>query len=174
MKSTDTKGFSLLETVVYVGLLGAMAIFVSNSLLQMTSTYQRVVAEREALSGARMLLETITRNIAEAQEVYEPTSRFDSDAGQLSLVTVSEVQPEHTTAYVDFWQDNGVLLMRAEGSATTTLSSPAVRVSKLRFEHVTQGSGREAVRMLMRVDVPDLRFSASATLAVTVALRGNY
>ncbi|MBI3630976.1 MAG: prepilin-type N-terminal cleavage/methylation domain-containing protein [Candidatus Sungbacteria bacterium] len=168
------KGFSLMELIVYVALLGMLSVFATNALIQIASTYQRSRAEHAALSDARTLLDTLVRAISQAKEVYAPTSRFGSDAGQLSLVTAVGARPGHTDAYVDFWSDNGVFLTRAEGSATTTLSSVGVRVTKLRFERMVQSYGREAVRTTLRVEAINQHFPASVVLTVTTALRGSY
>jgi len=165
---------SLVEIVMYVALLGALSVFVTNSLIQIAGAYQRVRAEREVLSGARTLLDAVAKSTAAAEEVYTPASRFNSDAGQLSLVTVLGATPGHTTAYIDFWVDGGRAFSRAEGSATTTLTVASVRVVKFRFERLVQGLNREAVKTTVQVDSANPRFPASVTLNATTALRGNY
>ena len=128
-------GMSLIEIVVYVGLLAAISVLVSSSLIQIANVYQRMRTEREVLSNARIILDTLTRNIAQAKGVYAPTSNFDNDAGQLSLASVVGAQPGHTTAYVDFWLDNGLFLSRTEGGIANTLSASSVRV-KIGRAHV--------------------------------------
>ncbi len=168
------RGISLIEAIVYVALLGVVAVFVANSLIQIVHTYARARAEREVLSNARTILERVAKQAAQAQEIYGPTSKFDTDLGQLSLVTSAISTPGHTTAYADFWSDAGAVYVRQEGAGTTMLSAASVRVSVLRFERIIQALGREAVRITIRVDSAAARFPASATLTTTTALRGNY
>ena len=168
------EGFTLIELTVYVALLGVISVFMANSLIQILSTYQQARAEREVISNSRLLMETITKNISSAQEVYAPTSRFNTDLGQLSLITAIDPTAEHTTAYIDFWTDGGQLLMRAEGHATTTLSSASVQINKFRLEHLFQGLGREAVKITLGVIYGTAPYAASTTLNSTTALRGNY
>jgi len=167
-------GFSLLEAVVYVALLGVVIVFIANSLIFLVQTYARARAEREVLANARSIVDHLATKSSSSQETYSFTSKFDTDAGQLSLVSVVAPTTGHTTAYADFWVDNGVVYMREEGGAETALSAATVRVTILRFERIIQALGREAVRMTIRVDAASPTFPASAILTTTTALRGNY
>lgn len=173
-KLRSTTGMSMIEMVIYIGLLGLVGLFVAQFLLQTVSLYQRVRSEREVLSNSRLILENITEEAAAAQVVYAPTSKFNSDTGQLSLITQVGAPAMHTSAYVDFWVDNGRMYMRKEGNGIVALSSPSVRVSQFFVERLAQGVGRDAVRVTVSVDFPLAQFPASATLHSTIALRGNY
>lgn len=168
------KGFSLIEAVVYVALLGVVSVFVANSLIYLTGTYARSRAEREVLSNARSLMERVSSHIAASQEVYGFTSRCDADAGQLSLLTATTSTPGHTAGFTDFWVDAGVVSMREEGAVALPLSSASVQITVFKCERIIQSLGREAVRVTIRADAAAARFPASATLTTTTALRGNY
>ena len=168
------QGFTLIETLVYVALLGIVSIFITDSLIKIVSTYQRVRAEREVASNARLLLETVVKNISTAQEIYAPTSRFNNNSGQLSLITPLDPTSQHTLAYIDFWNDAGQLLMRREGTAVAVLSSATANVTQFRVERIFQGLGREAVNISLSVSYAPIPSTASTTLFATISLRGNY
>lgn len=163
----------MIEIVIYIALLGGMAVFMGNFLIQTVSVYQRSVAEREVISNGRLILETVGKNVSEAKEVYASASVFNANGGQLSIVTAATSTPGHTASYIDFWIDNGLFLMKREGQATTTLSASSVRVTKFYLERIVQGLGREAMKMTIQVDSAS-KYPASATLNATIALRGNY
>ena len=165
---------SLLETLVYVAIMGMVSVFIVNSLINIISVYRRVQAEREVLSNARLMMETVTKNIAYSQEVYAPTSRFNTVNGQISLITPLDTLPEHTTKYIDFWSDGNRLLIHEEGKTDTTLSSATVQVTQFRVERIVQGLGREAIKITLNVVSRTLPQVASTTLNATTALRGNY
>jgi len=167
-------GISLIETVVYVGLVGLLTVFITNSLIQVVGTYQRARAEREVVSNARLIMETLTKHISYSQEIYNPTSKFATSTGQISLITQLNTTPEHTTTYMDFWTDGSRLLMREEGKATSTLSSADVTITQFRVEEIFQGLGRQTVRITLGVSSTVLPSVASTTLNATAALRGNY
>ena len=168
------EGMSLIETLVYVAILGMISIFIVNSLIKIVAVYRQAQAEREVLSNARLMMETVTKHIAYSQEVYAPTSRFNTPNGQISLITPLDILPEHTTKYLDFWSDGNRLLMRQEGQATTTISAATVQVAQFRVERIVQGLGREAIKITLHVISPALPHVASTTLNATTALRGNY
>ena len=168
------RGITLTETVVYVALLGAMVVLVANFLIQVVNVYNRVRAEREVLSNARLLLETVDKNNSDAAEVYGSTSRFNTDSGQLSLVTAVGPTAEHTVNYVDFWVDNGGLWTKKEGSSSSLISASSVRVTKFRIERILQGLARESVRIILRLEYANTAFPSVITLTSTTALRGNY
>lgn len=173
-KNRTARGTTILEIVVYTALFGVIAIIVSNFLIQVVGAYNISRAEREVLSNGRLLLETITKSLSESEGIYTPTSAFANDLGQISLVTKTGVQPEHQTAYIDFWVDNGRLWMRKEGVSPSPLSAASVRVGKFRLERLSQGLGRDAVRVTLQVNFAQPKFSSTITLTTTTALRGNY
>lgn len=168
------KGFSLVEIVLYVALLGMAAAFMVNSFIQITNVYARARAEREVLANARAALTAITDAIASSQTVYGPTSRFNSDTGQLSLATTATSTPGEAASYMDFWVDGGRIFERGEGQAAIPLSASTARVTQFRFERIMQTLGREAVKTTIRVDAASTKFPASVTLNATTALRGSY
>lgn len=167
-------GISLIEALVYVGLIGIISVSIIYSTIQITSTYQRARVQREVLSNARLMMETLTKKIAYSQEVYAPASRFNSNNGQLSLITPTDTLPQHTAAYVDIWTDGNRLLIREEGRATTTLSSATVQITQFRLNRIFQGLGREAIQITLGVSSSALPLIASTTLQATTALRGSY
>lgn len=166
-------GFSLLEIMIYIALLGGIAVFVINFLLHTVNVYQRSVAERGVVANGRLLLEFVNKTISESQEIYRPTSKFLDNAGQLSLVDAATSTPQHTTMYIDFWADNGIFYMKREGGATIALSAASVRVSRFYIEEIAQGLGRQAVKATIQVDSAS-KYPSSTTLNSTTALRGNY
>jgi type II secretory pathway pseudopilin PulG len=167
------KGISIVEVIIYIAILGGLSVLIVNFLLQVTSVYHRARAEREVLSNARLLLETVNKSISPAREVYVPTSRFNTDLGQLSLSTALGAQTGHTASYIDFWIDNGRLWTRQEGGVNTALSAATVRVNKFKAERIVQGLGREAIKVTLEISSAS-KFPISTTLHMTTALRGNY
>ena len=167
-------GLTLVETIVYAALLGLVMIVVVNFLVRIGDVYQRARVEREVVSNARLILETAEKSIAEAREVYQPTSKFQQNLGQLSLVTATNPTVEHSTDFLDFWVDGGQLWMRKEGQAAIPLSAPSVRITKWYLEWVLQGLEREAVKITLQVDSASTKYPSTITLNSTVALRGNY
>lgn len=175
IKLSHRSGISMLETIVYIGILSVFTVVIVAILTQIVHTYNRVRVQREVVSNGRLAIEAMVQQVAVSQAVYAPTSVFGSNAGQLSVVTTTDVPLEETVNRVDFWLDNGRVWMRKEGSATTSVTSPSVRVNQLRFDQISQSLGREAVKITLQITgFADAKFMASTTLHSTTALRGTY
>jgi len=168
-------GVSMLETVIYIGILSVFTVVIVAILMSIVHTYNRVRVQREVVSNGRLAIEAMMQQIGPSSAIYAPTSVFGNNVGQLSIVSQVEAQPEETVNRVDFWLDNGLVWMRKEGSATTSITSPSVRVNQLRFDQISQGLGREAVIITLQItSFADATFTASSTLHATAALRGTY
>lgn len=174
VNNRDTQGVTLLEIVVYVALLGMISVYIANFLITVVNTYQRARAEREVLSNGRLVLETINKDIMQAVEIYTPTSKFNNNSGQISLITSIGAPTEHTTQYVDYYVDNGRLWMRQEGQSAIPLSASSVQITQFRLEQIEQALNYEAVKITLTLNFSQTKFATSITLNATTALRGNY
>lgn len=167
-------GFSLIEIIIYTALIALVSIFVINSLIRVVDAYNHARAEGEVITNARGILDTVTETIAFSQEAYVPTSRFNVDLGQLSLISPAATTTGHTTSYIDFYIDGGRLWRRQEGQMAEALSAASVMVSRFRLEHIIQKFGREAVRITLTVDYSNKKFPRTITLQTSATMRGNY
>ncbi|MBI4137847.1 MAG: type II secretion system protein [Candidatus Sungbacteria bacterium] len=170
----SSSGFTLIEMTVYVGLLGLLAILMTTILVKITTTYQRTRAERAVVSNSRLLAETLSKTIASSREAYAPTSAFNTDAGQLTLVTGDAPIQEHETKFIDFWIDAGQLLVKEEGKPPSVLSAASVRIKKFRIERIVQGLNRESIRFTLGIEAAHSAAETQTTITTAATLRGNY
>lgn len=173
-KNKTQSGFTLIEMIIYVALVGVVAVMMNNFIIQASRSYQEMRAEREVVSNSRLILEQLTKNISRAGDVYAPTSKFNITTGQLSLITASSSLA--TYSYTDFWLDNGQLWMRQEGVGAEPISASSVKVTSFYMERILQGLSRQAVKITLTVEYnsPTLVTVASSTLNSTISLRGTY
>lgn len=169
-------GFTLLEAVIYVAFLGIISVVIINFMIQISNAYHVLQAEREVVSNARLVVERMEKSIAQAVEIYTPTSWFNTNSGQLSLIIPSSSDPNHQNIYMDFWLDNGRLWMKRDGQNAVPISASSVRIESFYLERITQRLYREAVKMTVQVkyNAPINLPVASTTLNATIALRGAY
>ncbi len=170
------RGFTLIEMIIYVAFLGFLMVWIIGAMVRSSTIYQATRAEREVVSNARLALERIQRVLAEADDIYTPTSRFGSDNGQLSIFTSSSAVAGHTGSYVDFWLNDGRLWTKEEGQNLLPVTSPSVKVSSFFLENISQGLNKDAVKISLRVEyyVSLGAPVASTTLYTTISLRGAY
>lgn len=134
------RGFSLIEAVVYIGLI---AIIVSTAIYFLTNlftTYSKIYAQKEVAVNIQDALNTITQEIKFGKGLYTPTSIFDNDSGQLSIETSQNPPTGETVAYVDFYLDNGRVYVKKENQNTLPLTSNQVKINKLKFTNLSPGS----------------------------------
>ena len=166
----------MIEMVIYLALVGIMAVFMTNYIIQVIRVYQQARSEREVLTNMRTVVEELEQAIGSSQEVYAPTSRFNITAGQLSLITPNSPPPSHTTGYVDFWVDNNRLWMRTEGQPALPLTAKTVQVKKFYLEEIVQAIGKEAVIATIQIDASQFfgHQLTSETLQLIAVTRNNY
>jgi type II secretory pathway component PulJ len=164
------QGFTLIEMIVYTGLLVILGLAISGFMFHLTRLNARAGATTQALSDARQVLAVITHEIRHAASVYEPTSTFNSHPGQLSLQTVRHAPVGHSMTYVDMYVDEGGVYVKREGSDAQRITSPKTRVTDLVFTYLNADEGG-AVRIAITVE-PDREISHSTvTLYATASLR---
>lgn len=142
-----SSGISLLEIVIYVGLLVLVTVATALFFISILRSFHVVRGEQAAVLNAALALRAAELEIRHADNVYTSTSVFNNDSGQLSLRTPRLAPTDHTFAYVDFYLDNGVLYERRDnGSPAVSLTSGDVNVSVFRIERFTSGTA-EGIRL---------------------------
>ena len=165
----------IVEMILYVALVGIIAVILVNFLIGASYLAHQIQAEREVLTNARAISETMRRAVSEADRIYAPTSRFDVTLGQLSLRTPEGADTNHVTRFLDFWVDNGILKMRREGeSGDIPLSGPRVRVTQFTIERMIQDLNTETLRITISITHTTPKNPPDATLTIASVMRGRY
>lgn len=144
-------GFTLVEAVIYVGLLFIIVSVTTIFLLTIFRADLAARAEQRAVGNAVFALQAIERETRHAEELYDATSTFGSDTSQLSLRTPREAPSDHIVAYTDIYLDNGVLyLRRDDGTGLVALTAGDVEVTVFRAEKYLDGNA-EGIRLTLTV-----------------------
>ena len=173
----DKKGFTLIEMLIYVALVGIISMVLFGTLLFIIKVNNKIIALSRVNSNAYSTVERITYEIINSQYVYIPTSNFinynhnSSIEGQLSLATEIDSSVNEDINYVDFYLDNEVLFIKEEGFAPIALNSSDVQITKLEFSYLKNGS-RESIQINIGIKAKNSSLSDSeVNLISTVALR---
>lgn len=169
------QGFTLIEVVIYIGLVAIIGIVLTSFATRMIRSNSNAQFTTEALNNARGAAGAITREIRHARGVYYPTSVFDTHPGQLSLATRENLPAGEKETYVDFYVDDNRLYLKRENEAAQLLTSQNVQVTNLVFTQLNTGVSASAVRVEITVapdtQVADVATQSSVTLTTTAALR---
>lgn len=169
------KGFTLMEALIYIGVLAIIISAVSSFFLWITRSNTKVRAMRETLDSARQAMEIMSHEIKEAKSIYTPTSIFSTSTSQISLETTKYLPEGENRTYVDFFLCEKRLCLKKEGQNPITLTLDNVEVKSLEFNQVATTSTIPSIQIVLRVDykAPAERaeYQASVKLISTVSLR---
>jgi type II secretory pathway pseudopilin PulG len=174
----NQKGYTLIEMLIYVSLLGVITIVIVGIFSMITRTNSRVVSLIEINSNAYSTMERIAYEVSNAENVYFPTSNFANynfdaaKAMQFSLVTKQAIAVSESDAYVDFYLENNTIFMKQEGTVDPiALTSENVSVQNLNFYYYKNGT-RESVKIDFTVQSGNVMDAESKIhLSTVVALR---
>ena len=177
-KNKNNSGYSLIEMIVYVALIGVVSIFIYSIILFIYYDNQRIINLTRINSNAYSVMERIRYEIENANYVYLPTSNMENynynsaRADQLSLATEIGVSLDENITFVDLYLENGTIFLKKEKLLESiALTSSGVVVSDLNFSYYKNGS-RESVAIDIIIEPKNDSVSTSPIyLTSIIALR---
>lgn len=142
------KGFTIIEVVAYVAVLGIIGTSFSSVLLSSIKTYTKTQVMQDTTWNAQRAMDSMVQEIRESDHIYTPTTA----SSQLSLATSRYASPGHETSFIDFFLCGEKLCLKKESQDPIALTSDAVRVTGLVFTRVQQAPNAESLRITMQVE----------------------
>jgi len=161
-------GFTIIEMVVYVGILALILAGVVNVTLSVSSTFSELRATRQLNRSAAVLLDRFVREVRDARSVVVGSSAFDAHPGELTLDYGAGV-PQ-----VRFYLDGGVVTLDRGGASEGDLTAPGVSATTFIFRRIESGSVSEAVRLEVTLESTSGEGFAAETFYATAVVRGGY
>lgn len=164
------KGFTVIEVVAYVAVLGVIGTSFSSVLLWSMKTYLKSQVMQETTWNAQRAMDIMVQEIRQAQRVYTPTT----SAAQLSLATPQYVSGSHTESFIDFFVCEEKLCLKKESQDPVALTSGNVRVISLSFVQVQSSPEAASVRIALGVEYknpnnrPELTSSVELSSAASI------
>jgi len=146
------KGFTLIEILVYVGVMVIILMTVSSFFLWTNRLNTKTKVMKETIYNARRAMEIMTYEIKSAEGVYNPTSVFSSNEGQLSLQTTRYLPEGENKTYIDFYVCEYRLCLKKEDQDPIALTSDNVRVNVLAFHYIATTSTAPSIQINLKVD----------------------
>lgn len=138
----DNKGFTLIETLIYIALIGAtLSSFISFG-MSIASLRNKTHSMDEVVSNSRLAMDTIVRKIREAKTVQSPAK----GASATSLVLE---MPD--SSILTFAPDAGTgALTMTDGVGTGSLAASGMVIFPvLNFTNLGDASGKDNVKIEM-------------------------
>jgi len=159
-----TKGFSLVEMLVYVAMLVVVATVSVASLISLSDSFQQQKARQLVVRNAVSVTERMLTDIRVAQDVDQFSSTFQATPGVLTLVNGPT-----TTAYSVV---SGVLEVSVENESSA-LTDNAVTIDEIIF-YLYDNTVTEFVRMQLTLSATAGSVTYTETFNAGAVLRGSY
>ncbi|AKM83864.1 TPA: hypothetical protein DCZ46_00825 [Candidatus Campbellbacteria bacterium] len=138
------KGFSLLETLIYIGVLVLVLFIVINTTLMMFDSYSNIKMSQRINQTASGILERVVVETKWSRGLAVSGNVFNSDLGALVLSVVDDAGNFSEKKF--FLEDGNLKMM--EGADIVTLNLPGVSVDKFYLNLVDTG-----VSKLIKIEI---------------------
>ncbi len=167
----QSKGFTIIELVVYLGLFILVATFITLFSLVFLREQRDLIISGNLTSAVIESLNLISYEIRNAEEVYSPTSVFNQDNSQLSLKTKKNLPTGETYTYVDFYLSGNKLFIKRESEEAMVLNPADINISRFFVENIFSTSTIESLRINITAEATSsfggiLRYSATTTAEI--------
>jgi|SRR3989338_516846 len=163
------RGFSLVEAIIYIGLLVLILVAVINMMLLMSRSYNFLKASRHMQISAITALDRMVREIRNAQSIDIGQSAFGTDVGVLTLNTTTVAGVSQT---IQFYLD-GAVRLKLDGVDIGPMTLPDVTVMGLTFRQITTGIS-QAVKIELSLLTGVLPSTRLSNFYGTAILRDSY
>lgn len=163
-------GFTLIEMIIYVVILGIIAVLAINSSLEMTKAYVNLRVSRDMNASATAMLERMTREIRGASDIDLAQSTLGANPGRLTLNTKDAVGADTT---VEFYWENGLIKVKEGGVAKGALMTPSTQASNFIVRTLSNDNSK-AIKIDLTVAATRGNVSKIRNFYNTIVLRGSY
>ncbi len=143
-KSNYTKGYSLIELLVYITLFITISLVVMQSLLYAMKTYSNARTYRSIQQNAELAMERITREIRQADTISVTGNVFGSSPGTLVISGINDLG----NSFTDSITVAGGAVQITTNSVASTLTSSEVIVNDLTFWNISAAAS-DAIKLKM-------------------------
>lgn len=131
---SNERGFSLIETIVYLLLMGVILSAIALFLLHLTNARAKTMVISEVLSAAYLIEERLSEAVRHADSIRLADSTFATDPGVLSL---NMIDASREPTVFSLTADNGQFQVAEAGAGAITLTPADVHVTNLVFTNLT-------------------------------------
>ena len=135
IKMANNKGFTLIEIIIVIVVLGVLSIFGFSFISTAIHTYSMMEKQKGLFDQATMVMERISRELRDANTISAPAS---GTSDSTLTFTKSHGSPEETTTYDITFQCPSTTLQRI-GSTTPTAVNLADNVSAFTVTNSSNG-----------------------------------
>ena len=138
MQNSKNNGFTLVETLVYIALIGMTITGFIAFGLSISGLRNKVFVVQENRSNARQITDLISQKVRQAKGVKEPG---EGTASSSLLLKMTDIGPD-----LSFYANDGTLYMDDGVGAPVPVSSRRIMVSNLIFNNLISYGKRDNIK----------------------------
>ena len=163
------KGFSLVEVLIYSGMLILITFFIVQSIIALVKSHSKVVLDRSVEYSSEAAINKIIGEIKNASSVNTGSSSFGTNPGTLSLNGT-----ENSVSYtIAFSVQNGAIVFSKDGGVSVPLTSSDVSVTSMIFK-IASTTNSIAIKVDATIYGTKRDYSKTLNLSDFAILRGSY
>lgn len=171
MKPTQpSKGFSLVETIIYTVILGLILAALISTLSSVTSAYRSIKTSQALQGTAANIMERLSRDIRNGITLDAGNSSFGTSLGRLTLSSKDGSGSARTVEYVLL---GNTLRIREGGVDKGALNASSTPVNSLVFRSISTGNST-AIKVELTVSAFINNATTTETFNSTYIMRGSY
>lgn len=172
IKTKNKKGFTLVETIIYITIFVLLSILVVNMIITIIKSAAMGYVSRNINTSAEAGIERMIREIRRANDIEVAESYFGVNPGVLKLDTTEWGSDATTT--IKFQLENGILKVSEGGGALQALTSTDVNISSLIFYQIIASTTSKAIKVEMELEDSWSNYTKTEKFYNTTILRGSY
>jgi|SRR3989344_2927209 len=169
-KDIGARGFTLIETIVYLVILSALLFTIVNLLFGIIGNDKYLKSSKNLENAAIYGFERMIQEIRRAKDVDEAGSSLLTSNGILKL---NSTEDDGSDRVAEFFLSDGVLRIRENGVDSGPLTPERVRVTNIHFRLINTDHS-EAIRIEMTAESGSENSYKEANFSSTAILRGSY
>ena len=169
-RSLLVAGFSLVEMVIYIGLLALMLLSLLAAVNLMSRSWKVAQGHTALAAAGSIAMERIMHDVRGATSVDSAGSSFVASSSILKLSSIDSSGNATTTT---FSVTRGMLYANLGAAASTSLLMSGVGVQAFTAYHITT-TNSESVRIVLQLVAATTTATTTATFYDTAVLRGSY
>ncbi|OHB03600.1 MAG: hypothetical protein A3B03_02670 [Candidatus Zambryskibacteria bacterium RIFCSPLOWO2_01_FULL_42_41] len=160
LQSSSFKGYTILETVVYIGILAVIAVLALGAILSIYQSFAKTQIERKLALSGDVALETMIKELRAATTI-SPASVFGANPGALQLGSKR------------FFLSGNTLQIKDGAGSPENLTASDVTVSNLIF-YKTASANSEIIKIEMALQAGSGKFLKTKNFYGSAVMRGAY
>ena len=162
-------GFSLIEIIVYIGILTVISSVGVNTLLVVHASLAEIRVTRTMNAVSSVVMESMARTIRDAKTVDVSGSSFDVSPGVLIVVDNALPAAAHR-----FSIGSNRLKYQRNAEPAIDLTPPGTLASNLVFRLINASTTSQAIKMELTLEASSGKATTTQNFYNTIVLRNSY